>query len=136
MFQKTAISKIGTWSWNSSPNEFQAGSSLFCEFHEARDNLSRIGISNIWMRNSAPTIFHNRKSHRKYNFEVPKAGYFKIWHHDDVIVYIRIYVALNRPEFIAFWIARNWNLFSNLSTLKSPPCLESFQLNLNFTFPH
>ena len=48
----------------------------------------------------------------------------------------KIYAALNRPEFNAFWIARNQNLFSNLSTLKSPPCLESFELNLNFTFPH
>ena len=48
----------------------------FCEFHEARDNLSRNGISNIWMRNSAPTIFHHRKSHEKYNFQVQQAGYF------------------------------------------------------------
>ena len=33
----------------------------------------------------------------------------------------------------SFWIARNWNLFSDLSTLKSPPCLEWFELNLRFS---
>ena len=132
MFQKTAISKIGTWSWNSSPNEFQAGSSPF-----ASSMKREIICLEMEFRTSGCEI-------QRQQYSIIESTIFKcrkpvIW---DMTSWWRhrlsknIYAALNRPEFNAFWIARNQNLFSNLSTLKSPPCLESFELNLNFTFPH